>query len=260
VKNTADDVLAAPVVGVRFAGIDNLEMSGVLCDLTQAIQVRKNQVGALVPCRATCKTDGENLFVETKAGFFAHGFQQFVFGDEMGRPDFLGRQSERAAKAVVVFAPLRDLAVKELLKRRRSPSSRVHAVGDGLDRNFGKHLAGGDAVLFGDAVDVGAETKRQVRHVEMCAAGGSFLQIRIVLLGLQRALHKIGNRGILQIEEFALLRENASEVFDGKAIVTGGNRRVRGEHTLGADFFDVIAIDSRAARFSGFRAEQFERE
>src|SRR5208282_108644 len=99
-------------------------------------------------------------------------------------PDFFRGKSERATEAVVVFAPLRDLAVEELLERGRRPSSSVNAVGDGFNGNFRKHLARSDAVLFRDAVDVGAEAEREVSHIQMRALGCGFLQIGIVRLGL----------------------------------------------------------------------------
>jgi hypothetical protein len=94
----------------------------------------------------------------------------------------------------------------------------------------------------------------------MRAFGRRFLQIRIVLLSLQRALHELGHGSVLEIEKFALLRKNTREVFNRKTIMAGRHRRVCGEHALGADFFDVFAIDRGAARLYGFLAEQFQRE
>src|SRR5580704_10909619 len=153
-EDSPDNILASAVVGMRLARVDDLEMSCVLGDLAQAVQIRKDQVRALVARGAPSKTDCEDLFVQTETGFFAHGFQKFVLGDEMRRPDFFGRKSQRAAETVIVLAPLCYLPVEELLKRRRGPRSRVNAVGYGLDRNFGKHLPRSDPMLFGYAVDV----------------------------------------------------------------------------------------------------------
>ncbi len=259
-EDAADNILAAAVVRMRFASVDDLKMSGVLRDLAQAVQVREDQIRALVSRGTPRKTDREDFFIETEARFFANGFQKFVLGDEMCRPDFFRRKPKRAAKTVIVLAPLGDLAIEELLKWRRGPRPGVNAVGDGFDRNFREHLARSDAVLLGHTIDVLAETQRQVGHVQMSAACRSFLQIRIVLLGLQRALHKLRNGSVLKIEKFALLREDARQVFDRKAVVASGNGRVRGENALGTDFFYVFAIDGRSPSIYSFLAEQFQRE
>src|SRR5260370_24241670 len=96
----------------------------------------------------------------------------------MRGPDFLRRQAQRAPQTVIVLAPRWNVAVKELLKRRRSPSAGVNTIGDGLDRYFRKHLARSLAVLLGHAIDVGAQAQRQLRHVDGGAAARGFLQPR----------------------------------------------------------------------------------
>jgi hypothetical protein len=42
-------------------------------------------------------------------------------------------------------------------------------------------------------------------------------------------------------------------------IVAGWHRRVRGEHTLSADLFEVLARDARVAGLSGLFVEQRQR-
>src|SRR5262249_19234135 len=147
------EFFAAAVFGMGFAGENDLEFSCVLADFTEAIEVGKDQVGAFVTGGAASETDGEGFRVEAQAGFFLHFFKEFVFGDEMGGPDFFGRKTESAAQAEIVFAPRWDVAVEDALHGRASPGGGVHAVGDGFNVSAGEHAAGNFAVQFGNAVD-----------------------------------------------------------------------------------------------------------
>src|SRR6202008_3848328 len=110
VKDSADDVFAATIVRMCLAGEDDLELPAGLGDLPQTIQVRKNQIRALVARGASRETNGERFRVQTEAGLLAHRFEEFVFRDEMRGPDLLRRKTQRAAQAVIVFAPGRDTA------------------------------------------------------------------------------------------------------------------------------------------------------
>jgi hypothetical protein len=93
-ENMPDDVLAAGVVGVRFAGINNLKMSCVFGYLAQAVQVRKNQVRAFVTSRTACKPNREGFLVQCEASFLTHGLKKVVLGDKMRGPHFFGGKAE----------------------------------------------------------------------------------------------------------------------------------------------------------------------
>jgi hypothetical protein len=74
-KNPADQILAAAIVGMGFSGIDYLKFPGVLSDLAETVQIREHQVGAFVGGGAPGETDGENFGVQLDASFFAHQFE-----------------------------------------------------------------------------------------------------------------------------------------------------------------------------------------
>src|SRR5260370_38513962 len=120
------------------------------------MQIGEDQVGRVVPRGAARKPDREGIGIKLKAGLLANRLEQIVFGNQMRGPDFLRRQAQRAPQTVVVLAPRWNVAVEELLKRRRSPRTGVHAVGYGLDRYFRKHLARSFAAPPGPAIGVGA--------------------------------------------------------------------------------------------------------
>src|SRR6266403_2519347 len=117
-ENPANDVLPASIIRMRLAGINNLEVAGVLGNLPEPVEIGQDQVGALVSCCAARKPDGESLGIELEAGLLANRFEQIVLGDQMRRPDILRWQPERAPQTVVVLAPRRNVAVEELLKSR----------------------------------------------------------------------------------------------------------------------------------------------
>src|SRR5205823_14137235 len=102
---------------MRLTGIDNLEVTGVFGNLAQAIEVGKNQVRALVTRGAPGETDRKNLGVQMEARLLADFFKQFVFSDEVRRPHIFRGQAQRASQTEIVFAPRRNVAVKELLAR-----------------------------------------------------------------------------------------------------------------------------------------------
>jgi len=68
-------------------------VAGVLGNLTETIEIGKNQVGALVSGCAARKTDGETSGSNLRPVFSRNRFEQVVFGKQMSRPDFLRGQS-----------------------------------------------------------------------------------------------------------------------------------------------------------------------
>ena len=136
----------------------------------------------------------------------------------------------------------------------------MHAVGDCFDGNFRKHLPRCFSVLLGDAVDVRAETQCELRHVDGGAALRRFLQARKILPCLQDPFHQIGGRSVFQVQELRPIRKGARQIFHRKAVVTRGNRRVRGENALAANFLDVLSTDGRAPGFLGLFAEELQGE
>ncbi len=155
-KDPANDVFPAAIIGMRLARINNLELAGVLGNLPEPVKIGQDQVGTFVARGAARKTDREGFMIKFQSRFLAHHFEQIVFGDQMRRPDLLCRQTQRAPQAVVVLAPGRNITVEELLEWCRSPGPGVNTVGDGLDRCSGEHLPRSFAVLLRDAVHVGA--------------------------------------------------------------------------------------------------------
>src|SRR4029077_1024242 len=104
-KNMFNDGFSTCVMGMRFAGVNNLKRPRIFCDLTQAIQVGENQISALVAGGPTSKSDGEFSGIKFDTGFLPHNFQQFMLGDQVSRPDFFWRKAQRTTETVVVFAP-----------------------------------------------------------------------------------------------------------------------------------------------------------
>ena len=87
--NTANDVFAARVIGVRFAGKNNLKMASIFRNLAQAIEVGQDEVGALVAGGAACEANRKYLRIQMEARFRTDQFKQFVLGDQMRRPKIL---------------------------------------------------------------------------------------------------------------------------------------------------------------------------
>ncbi len=81
VKDAPDDVFASVVVRMRLAGENNLKFSSALGDLAQAIEVGKNQVGALVSGGAPREADGERIGLEAEPGLLSHGLEELMLGD-----------------------------------------------------------------------------------------------------------------------------------------------------------------------------------
>ena len=115
-------------------------------------------------------------------------------------------------------------------------------------------------MLLGDAVNVGAQAQRQLRHVERCSTARGFLQIQKILLCLQNALHQIRRRGILQIEKPGLPGKHSRKVFHRKTIVPGRHWSVGREDAFTADLFDVLATDGFPSRLGSFFVEQLQRK
>src|SRR5882724_3874579 len=111
-ENFLDEFFSAAVVGMRFSGVDDLKLTGGLGDFAETVEIGKNQVRAFVAGGATREADGKDIGVEFEASFLANGFEEIVFGNEVGGPDFFRRQAEGAAKRIIVFAPGRDVAVE----------------------------------------------------------------------------------------------------------------------------------------------------
>src|ERR1700704_257636 len=97
---------------MRLAGINNLELARILGNLPETIEVRQDQVGALVSRCAACKTDREGLVIKFEAGLLANRLKQIVLGDQVRGPDFFRRQAQRAPQTVIVLAPRWNVAVK----------------------------------------------------------------------------------------------------------------------------------------------------
>src|SRR5882762_3803567 len=98
-----------------------------------------------------------------------------MLGDEMRRPDVFRGQAQRTTQAVVVFPPRRNVAVKKLLERGRSPRADVNTIGNRFNGNLREHLARSLSMHFRDAINIRAEAQRKLRHVEGGAASRRLL-------------------------------------------------------------------------------------
>src|SRR5712671_4424309 len=92
-KNSADNVLAAAILRMGLAGVNDLKFSRSLSNLAQAVQVREDQVGALVSSGAAGEADGKSVRIKGQACFLADGFKELMFGNQMRRPDLFRWQS-----------------------------------------------------------------------------------------------------------------------------------------------------------------------
>src|SRR5713101_4016285 len=93
----ANNVFPAAIIRMRLAGINNLELAGVLGNLPETIEIGQDQVGALVSCCAARETDRESLRLKLEASLLAHRLEQIELGDQMSRPNFFRGQAQRAA-------------------------------------------------------------------------------------------------------------------------------------------------------------------
>src|SRR5262249_49056615 len=103
---------------------------------------------------------------------------------------------QSASQTVVVFAPGRNIAVKELPKRQASPRTCMYTIRDRLDRHFGKHLPRSFTVLFSDSIDVSTHAQRELHHVHGSALACSLLQSKYILVRLQNSFHQAGSGSI----------------------------------------------------------------
>src|SRR5712664_1433511 len=101
----ANDVLPAAIIWMRLAGINDLEMAGVLGNLPETIEIGQDQVGALVSRCAARETDREGFGIKLEAGLLANRLEQIVLGNQVSCPDFLRRQAQRTPQTVVVLTP-----------------------------------------------------------------------------------------------------------------------------------------------------------
>src|SRR5207249_1178167 len=102
VENPANDVLPAGIIRMGLAGVDNLEMSRVLGNLPESIEIGQDQVGALVSRRTARETDREDFGIELEPGLLTNRLEQLVLGDQVSCPHFLRGQSQGASQTVIV--------------------------------------------------------------------------------------------------------------------------------------------------------------
>src|SRR5207237_9036937 len=115
--NTANDVFAARVIGVRFAGKNNLKMASIFRNLAQAIEVGQDEVGALVAGGAACEANRKYLRIQMEARFRTDQFKQLVLGDLMRRPNILFGYAKRAEQTEIVYSSRVDIAIENLMTR-----------------------------------------------------------------------------------------------------------------------------------------------
>ncbi len=63
------------ILRMRFTGVNNLKGTNAFGDLAKAVEVAKDQVGALVSSGAASEANGEGLGIHFQAGLLANRFQ-----------------------------------------------------------------------------------------------------------------------------------------------------------------------------------------
>ena len=67
--NPLDHFLAGIILGMGFAGINDLQTAVCRRDRFESLHVGEKQVGALIGRRAASKTDGQNIDIDARVGF-----------------------------------------------------------------------------------------------------------------------------------------------------------------------------------------------
>ena len=109
----------------------------------------------------------------------------------------------------------------------------MHAVGNGVDRIFGKHQLRDLGVFLGDAVDVIAEVQGKMGHVEQAVIAEDILHLRKFLPP-----------------------QHADRQLQGKLVVAGGHGRVRGEDAQLPDRAYIVVREGLPAVTRGLFVQQ----
>ena len=216
-EDVADEAFAGVVGGMGLAGEENLQAADLFGDGDQTRGVVEEQAGALVGGDAAGEAEGEDVGVEVVAGALGDGAEEAQLAFVVSSGDARGLDAVDGAEVLVVGAPVRDLVVEQLLKRRGEPGGGVDAVGDGVDLVVREHLLRDLAVLHGDAVDEAREAQGDVGHVHQAVV---------------EAAEALDGGG-------AVVAEDLVHLVEAELVVAGGNRGVGGEDALLADGVDV---------------------
>src|SRR5438093_10947435 len=101
-----------------LAGVDNLEMSRVLGNLPEPIEIGQDQVGALVSRRTARETDREDFGIELEPGLLTNRLEQLVLGNQVSCPHFIRRQAKGNPQTVIVIETRGNVAFDEMLNWR----------------------------------------------------------------------------------------------------------------------------------------------
>ena len=212
--DASNDVLATLVVGVRLAGIQDLQPAAAGRDAAQALGIAEQHFRPLVGCGAAGKADGEDIRRQLPLGARGDLGQQSLLGGAMRLADFAVIDRDGVSQVEGLGAPLGNEAVEQLLKFPACPARGVHTVGDRVDQVVGEHETRHVAMAHGYAVHVTRNAQRQVGHVEIAVlAAADALECLRALLAQHRAHH-----------------------VHGELVVPGRHRRVRREDAMAPDF------------------------
>src|SRR5690606_11412646 len=98
-EDLPDEVLAAPVVRMRLAAVDDLDRPGAAVQREQALQVVEQQVGPLVGRRTTGEADREGVREQARAGALVDPGDQVLLRRLVRRPQLVPRNAQRVAQA-----------------------------------------------------------------------------------------------------------------------------------------------------------------
>ena len=209
--------LPALSAGWALPAYRDLQAADLLGDGDETLGVVQEQAGALVGGDAAGKAEGEDVGVEVVAGAFGDGGEEAKLAFVVGSGDAGGVDAVDRAEVMVVGAPVRDLAVEEVLELGGEPGGGVDAVGDGVDLVVGEHLLRDLAVLHGDAVDEAREAQGDVGHIHEAVV---------------EAAELVDGGG-------AVVAEDLVHLVDAELVVAGGDWGVSGEDALLTDGLDV---------------------
>src|SRR5580765_1312077 len=128
-----DQFLASAILRMGLARKNNLEFAGAAGNFAQPVQVRQNQVSALVAGGTARKSNRKSVGIQTQTGLLLHFLEEIVLCQQVRGPNLFLRQPQGVAQREIVLAPCGDVSVKDILQRRAGPGGSVDTVRDRLN-------------------------------------------------------------------------------------------------------------------------------
>jgi hypothetical protein len=192
---------------MRLATVHDLELPHRARDLRQLVEVREDEIRALVRRRAAREADRHHRRIEELTGAPRDLGEQGALAGRVRLADLLERYANGIPQIQIVAPPLRHPPVEQLRELRTGPRHRVHAVGDRVHRILREHPARHVAVAHRHAVHEAREVQREVRHVQ----------------------HPLVHPARSFQERDTLVAEHVAHHLERELVVAGRHRRVRRE-------------------------------